>query len=94
MDLADFDKALAMLKSIGFEEKRRISKKRDIYFYGDFHVTLDLVDGLGPFVEVAAMTDDEELLPRLRIGLQTAVTDLDLSQHREETLSYRQLLFG
>lgn len=94
MDLADFDKAMSMLKSLGFEEKRRIRKKRDIYFFGDFHVTLDLVDGLGPFVEVAAMTDDEDLLPGLRTGLQTAATALDLLAHREETRSYRQLLFG
>ena len=68
MDLADFDKALAMLKSLGFEKKRQINKKQDIYFFGDFHVALDLVEGLDSLVEVAAMTDDEDLLPSLRLS--------------------------
>lgn len=94
MDLANFDKALSMLKSLGFEEKRQISKKRDIYFFGDFHVTLDFVENLGTFVEVAAMTDHEDLLPNLRLGIQRAVNALELTGHREETRSYRQLLFG
>lgn len=93
MDLADFDKALRMLKSLGFEEQRRISKKRDIYFIDDFHVTLDIVEGLGSFVEVAAMTDNEDELPGLRLGIQEAVAKLDLFEQREETLSYRQMLF-
>ena len=94
MDLSDFGKALAMLKSLGFEEKRQISKKRDIYYFGSFHVTLDLVEGLGSFVEVAAMTDDEDELDSLRIGVQKVVSALELSGHSEETRSYRQLLFG
>lgn len=94
MDLSDFSKALAMLKSLGFEEKRQIKKKRDIYFLGAFHVTLDLAEGLGSFVEVAAMTDDEDELDSLRIGVQEVVTTLQLSSHGEETRSYRQLLFG
>lgn len=94
MDLSDFHKALAMLKSLGFEEKRQIRKKRDIYFFGAFHVTLDLVEGLGSFVEVAAMTDDEDQLDSLRIDIQEVVTALELPDHCEETRSYRQLLFG
>ena len=94
MDLPDFDKAFAMLKSLGFEELRQIRKKRDIYFYGAFHVTLDSVDGLGSFVEVAAMTDDEDLLPELRRDLQVAVAKLGLTDHPEQTQSYREMLFG
>ncbi|WP_306150442.1 MULTISPECIES: class IV adenylate cyclase [unclassified Roseibium] len=94
MDLPGIGKARSMLKSLGFEEKWKISKKRDIYFLGDFHVTLDVVDGLGSFVEVAAMTDDENQLPGLRLGIQDVVDDLDLTHHQEETGSYRQLLFG
>ncbi|WP_227257994.1 class IV adenylate cyclase [Kangsaoukella pontilimi] len=94
MDLPDFDKALAMLSSLGFQEKRRITKRRDIYFHGDFHVTLDHVDGLGAFVEVAVMTDDEDRLPALRLGVQDAVTELGLAAHQEEYRSYREMLFG
>lgn len=94
MDLADYDKALAMLKSLGFEEKRQIAKRRDIYFVDRFHVTLDDVEGLGSFVELAVMTDDEAALPALRDDIRKAAEKLDLLRHKEEFQSYRQLLFG
>ncbi|MBF9044453.1 class IV adenylate cyclase [Rhodobacterales bacterium HKCCE4037] len=94
MDLAEYDKALAMLTSLGFAEVRRITKRRDIYFLGDLHVTLDRVDGLGDFVEVAAMTDDEADLPRLRDKIAEAVAGLGLDPRGEESRSYREMLFG
>jgi adenylate cyclase class 2 len=94
MDLADYDKAEAMLKSLGFVETMRISKKRDIYFVDDFHVTLDDVDGLGIFVELAVMTDDQGELSALRGRLQQMAERLDLLHLTEETRSYRQMLTG
>lgn len=94
MDLSDFDKAVQMLTSLGFVELRRISKKRDIFFVDQFHVTLDDVVGLGTFVELAVMTDDEDSLPRLRDEVQQAADGLGLLNFPEETGSYRQMLFG
>ena len=94
MDLADLDKALAMLTSLGFEERRRITKARDIYFLDAVHVTLDRVEGLGPFVEIAAMTDDPGDLPRLRGQVDAAAKRLGLGACPVETRSYRALLFG
>ena len=94
MDLSDFDKALAMLKSLGFEEKWQIRKHRDIYFVGKFHVTLDQIDGLGSFVEIAIMTDDQSALPALRDEVHNAADQLGLLRFTEVHQSYRQLLFG
>lgn len=94
MDLSDFDKATQMLTSLGFVELRRITKQRDIYFADRYHVTLDDVAGLGTFVELAIMTDDEGALPRLREEVQQAADALGLLGYPEETGSYRQMLFG
>nr|WP_321442986.1 class IV adenylate cyclase [uncultured Cohaesibacter sp.] len=94
MDLPDFDKALSMLKSLGFEEKWKIRKRRDIYFVDAFHVTLDHIDGLGSFVEIAVMTDEESALPALRDDVHKAADQLGLLRFPEVNLSYRQLLFG
>ncbi|WP_114010931.1 class IV adenylate cyclase [Cohaesibacter intestini] len=94
MGLPDYDKALSMLKSLGFEEKWQIRKHRDIYFVGKFHVTLDRIDGLGSFVEIAIMTDDQSALPALRDDIQDAASQLDLLKFPEVHLSYRQLLHG
>lgn len=94
MDLADFDKALSVLKSLGFIETSQLSKKRDIYFYGGLHLTLDKVEGLGSFVEIAAMTDDRSKLANLGLRIQSVIGELELDDFPEEHRSYRQMLFG
>jgi adenylate cyclase, class 2 len=93
MDLPDFDKALSMLKSLGFAEKWQIRKRRDIYFVDKFHVTLDHIENLGSFVELAIMTDDEGALAALRDDVQSAADQLGLLKYPEVHLSYRQLLY-
>ena len=94
MDLSDFDQATAMLRSIGFIETTSIRKKRDIYFWNDLHVTLDDVAGLGTFVELAVMTDDEDQLPGLDQKLSRAAAQLGLRDESREKRSYRQMLSG
>lgn len=94
MDLSGFAKATQMLTSLGFVEQRRISKKRDIYFYDQFHVTLDDVMGLGTFVELAIMSDDKDALPQLRAQVEQAAAKLELLRFPEENHSYREMLFG
>ena len=71
-DLEDFDKAQAMLAALGCVEFDRVEKHRDIWFLGDFHITLDRVPGLGEFVELAVMTDDAQSLP----GVQRWLSDV------------------
>ncbi|MEP3120950.1 MAG: CYTH domain-containing protein, partial [Nisaea sp.] len=94
VDLADFDKALSMLRSLRLKETCQITKKRDIYFLDEFHITLDKLEGLGSFVELAVMTDNEGDLPALRGDLQRVAKELDLHRSAEIFQSYRQLLFG
>ena len=94
MDLANYEKAIAMLNSLGFVETQRIDKKRDIYFVDAFHVTLDKVPGLGLFVELAIMSDNEDELAAHRNGVQQLAESLGLLDGFEESRSYRQMLFG
>lgn len=94
MDLTDNAKATAMLLSLGFVEISRIEKKRDIYFIDQFHATLDHVDGLGTFVELAVMTDVRDALPALRRNVDAMARKLGLSDAMVETRSYRQMLFN
>ncbi len=92
MDLHDADKAVEMLTSLGFFEILRIEKARDLYFLGALHVTLDEVPGLGPFVEIAAMTDDEHALGGLRQKIEVLAIKLGLSPANREARSYRTML--
>ncbi|MFK0665978.1 class IV adenylate cyclase [Aeromonas salmonicida] len=91
VNITDADKAASMLQTLGYQQVLAISKRRSIYFVGPFHVTLDHLDELGDFAELAIMTDDETLLPSYRQQLQDLATRLGLSSRQLETRSYRTL---
>ena len=93
-DMEDFDKALAMLASLGCVEIDRVEKHRDIWFLGDFHVTLDNVPGLGDFVELAVMTDDETSLSGWAAKIEALGAELGLTPDALQTRSYRAMLAG
>lgn len=92
MDLPDLAKVAEMLRSLGFVEQQTIRKRRDIYFLDRCHVTLDDVDQLGTFVEVAAMSDDEAALPALRKVLLAEIGRLGLAEADRIHRSYREML--
>lgn len=91
-DMEDFDKALAMLAALGCIEIDRVEKQRDIWFLGDFHVTLDHVPNLGDFVELAVMTDDEASLSGWATKIEALAAELGLSADALQTRSYRAML--
>lgn len=94
MDLDGSDKALEMLSALGYVETGRLAKNRDIYFAGDFHVTLDHLDGLGSFAEVAVMTDDADSLPLWATRVDAFARKLGLDASRIEPRSYRAMMNG
>ncbi|SFL16661.1 adenylate cyclase, class 2 [Pseudovibrio ascidiaceicola] len=91
MDLADADQANAMILSLGFEEVERLEKKRDIYFLGKFHVTLDELPGLGRFVELAIMTNDADKLAQFEQEIGELADSFNLSSDALQTQSYRAM---
>ncbi|MEQ8305899.1 MAG: class IV adenylate cyclase [Hoeflea sp.] len=92
MDLDNPDKALEMLTALGFEETGRLTKARDIYFIDDYHVTLDHLEGLGSFVEVAVMTDDADSLADWTERVEAFAFELGLDAASIENRSYRTML--
>ncbi|WP_108818869.1 class IV adenylate cyclase [Pseudovibrio sp. Alg231-02] len=91
MDMADADQTNAMILSLGFEEVERLEKKRDIYFLGKFHVTLDEVPDLGRFVELAIMTDDADMLSQHEQEIGELANSFNLSSNALQTQSYRAM---
>ena len=92
MDLDDSDKALEMLSALGYVETGRLAKDRDIYFLGDFHITLDQLDGLGCFVEIAVMTDDADSLQEWAERVDAFAGTLGLKSSQIEHRSYRSMM--
>ncbi|KZK84722.1 CYTH domain protein [Pseudovibrio sp. Ad13] len=91
MDMADADQTNAMILSLGFEEVERLEKKRDIYFLGKFHVTLDELPDRGRFVELAIMTDDADMLSQHEQEIGELADSFNLSSNALQTQSYRAM---
>ena len=91
VNITEVTKAKSMLHTLGYECVLEIKKRRSIYFLGEFHLTIDHLEGLGDFAELAIMTNDETLLPKYEAQLQQLAADLGLSETQREWLSYRQL---
>ena len=82
------------MSALGFVETGRLAKRRDIYFVGDFHMTLDRLDRLGSFVEIAVMTDNADSLPAWAERVEAIAGKLGLASPQIETRSYRAMMMA
>jgi len=91
VNISDAAKAKSMLGTLGYQCVFEINKRRSVYFLGKFHLTLDSLEGVGDFTELAIMTDDETMLPVYESQLLALAAELGLNESQREFLSYRQL---
>lgn len=63
--VADAERAMAMLKALGFKEIATVVKRRRKYQLDDLNISIDDVQGLGTYVEVETMVSCEEYQPAL-----------------------------
>lgn len=81
-----------MLQTLGYKVVLQLTKTRSIYFIDQYHVTVDNLEGMGDFAELAIMTDDETQLAYHEQGLLELAQQLGLTQEDRETRSYRELM--
>ncbi|RTR34788.1 class IV adenylate cyclase [Shewanella atlantica] len=91
VNITDVEKACSMLQTMGFTRVLEMKKTRSIYFLGEFHATVDHLEGIGDFAELAIMTDDEHRLSGYREQLLELAATLGLDSSQLETRSYREL---
>ena len=91
VNITDAVKAKSMLKTMGFEQVLEMNKTRSIYFVGEYHVTVDHLENIGDFAEVAIMTDDESMLAEYKQQLLSLAQALGLANDQIEHKSYREL---
>lgn len=91
VNITDANKAKSMLRTLGYQCVLEINKRRSVYFLGKFHLTIDRLEGLGDFAELAIMTDEEAMLPVYESQLLALAAELGLTESQREFLSYRQL---
>ena len=93
-NITDANAARSMLATMGYEPCLVIKKERSIYFIGQYHITLDYLEGFGHFAEFAIMTDDESLLARYKGELEQLASQFGLTAKDLEHRSYRTLYQG
>jgi len=76
-----------ILERLGFKETYTVTKKRIAYQIDKLRVEVDVVDGLGEFVELEVLTESPERVAAL---LETARTELGLNKIEQKT--YLELL--
>jgi adenylate cyclase class 2 len=82
--------AALLLRSLGFAEVARVRKRREIYRRGSVTVYLDLVEGLGEFVEVETLAGSGSDAARAAGELRRLAGELGLREEVRET--YLELL--
>ena len=90
-NITDANAARSMLATMGYEPCLVMKKERSIYFIGQYHITLDYLEGFGHFAEFAIMTDDESLLARYKGELEQLASQFGLTDEDLEHRSYRTL---
>ncbi|WP_375748619.1 class IV adenylate cyclase [Vibrio sp. HN007] len=90
-NITDVVNARSMLETMGYNVVLKAQKVRSIYFVGDFHITVDTLEGIGDFAEFAIMTDDESKLSTYKVELEVLATKFGLTQSDLQTKSYKQM---
>lgn len=90
-NITDTHAAKSMLTTMGYEPCLVMTKVRSIYFVGQYHITLDYLDGIGHFAEFAIMTDDEMKLATYKTELEQLASQFGLGVADLEHRSYRTL---
>ncbi len=91
VELTDPDKHAQILESLGFVEVLTVTKRREKYYVEKgIVITLDDVEGLGKFIEIETMTEEEKRVPELVERLRKILTDLGVEKF--ERRSYLELL--
>jgi adenylate cyclase class 2 len=81
-----------VLKKLGFQEVRTVTKNRQKYQLKEFTICLDKVEDLGDFVELEAICDpsDSQRIEELRNTILNTLNDWNLT--KIERKSYLELL--
>jgi adenylate cyclase class 2 len=85
--ISDYDKMYEILVRLGFTPSREVKKSRDTYRYNDITVCIDIVEGLGEFVELEKIGSD---IPGIEDELLKLAGNLGLKDFEKK--SYLELL--
>jgi len=93
-EVSDAEAAAGVLSGLGFEPAATVVKRREFWAFDGFTVTLDVVDGLGEFVEIERSIADESAIEAVRNDALAALDRLGLDGDEQVRTSYLGLLLA
>ncbi|WP_424357444.1 class IV adenylate cyclase [Methanocella sp. MCL-LM] len=79
VEVGDRDKMEDILISLGFRKTLDVIKERQIYHYKNAEICLDRVEGLGEFVEVEAMAENQKEIVAKRDEVTAILRELGVT---------------
>jgi adenylate cyclase class 2 len=89
--ISDFESMCKILREIGFQEVVSVVKQRSVYQYEDAEICVDVVEGLGYFIEIEIMCSEEEQGAAIQ-RINDIAKELSLNEDQVETQKYDFLL--
>lgn len=92
LEIRDTVAATAMVESLGFVRTGEVCKQRTMLLLGPVNVKLDLVEGLGSFIELATLFHDPAHADSARAAVADLTERLAALLGEETELSYSAML--
>lgn len=90
----DGDAVEGVLAGLGFDPAATVRKRREFWTFAGFTVTLDVVEGVGEFVEIERAVDDESAIETAREEAVAALDRIGLDADTQVRTSYLGLLLA
>ncbi len=95
IDVDSASNVISVLKALGFREVAVIRKERMEYTYGNYTIYVDKVNGLGNFIEIETLTNDQGLVGELVKGIMGfARRTLGIKEDSVEPKTYLELILS
>ncbi len=86
--------AIKILRALGFSEAGIVRKQREIFSAGEITICLDLVEGLGEFLEVEIVAENEKDLEISRAKLFELLKHFGTGEKDSIRTSYLEMILG
>ena len=86
----DSETIQSILEALGFTPLTAVKKERERFIYQDYTIVLDMVDGLGEFVEIERDASDEDI-ENARDGARDVLRELNLDPNEHVRTAYLDL---
>lgn len=85
---------IKILRALGFSEAGIVRKQREIFSAGEITICLDLVEGLGEFLEVEIVAENEKDLEISRAKLFELLKQFGAGEKDSIRTSYLEMILG